>query len=335
MTTGPALTLRDVYVARQRLARYLTPTPLRLSEWLSSVTGAQVSLKLESIQPTNSFKIRGALNAALHLRESGSQSPIITASAGNHGRAMAFAAARLGLSATVFTPATAPATKKTAIRRLGATLRDDPPDYDAAEQAARDYAHSSGGLYISPYNHLDVIAGAGTIALEVLETAPDTNVVVIPLGGGGLAGGMGFVLKHIAPHIEIIGVEVDASRAFSTGIASGGITHIDVLPSIADGLVGNLEPGSITFELVRRYVDRIVSVSERALQRAIEGLTSEEHLIAEGAGAAATAAVIAGNTGSPHRHAVAIVTGSNIDSATYVPLLSAHQVAEQSGEGRR
>jgi threonine dehydratase len=335
MTAGGDLTVRDLYVARQRLTRYLPPTPLRFSDWLSAASGAHVSLKIESIQPTNSFKIRGALNAALHLHESGSRSPIVTASAGNHGRAIAFAAARLGLAATVFTPATAPATKKSAIRQFGAILRDDPPDYDAAEQAARDYAQASGGLYISPYNHRDVIAGAGTIALELLETAPETNVVVLPLGGGGLASGVALALKRLAPQIEIVGVEADASRAFSTSLAAGSITHIEVLPSIADGLVGNLEPGSITFEMVRRFVDRIVSVSEEQLLRAIGGLASEEHLIAEGAGAAATAAVIVGQAVSPDCHAVAILTGSNIDSATYAPIVSAHQTAKQGGEGRR
>jgi threonine dehydratase len=334
VTSGTDLTVRDIYVARQRLTRYLPPTPLRVSDWLSAATGAHVSLKLESLQPTNSFKIRGALNAALHLHESACQSPIVTASAGNHGRAIAFASARLGLAATVFTPATAPATKKDAIRQLGATLRDEPADYDAAEQAARDYAQASGGLYISPYNHRDVIAGAGTIALELLEAAPETNVVVLPLGGGGLASGVAFALKRIAPQIEIVGVEVDASRAFSTSIAAGGITPVEVLPSIADGLVGNLEPGSITFEMVRRFVDRIVSVSEEHLRRAIGGLKSEEHLVAEGAGAAATGAAIAAHAVLPHRHAVVLVTGSNIDSVTYALIVSAHQPAKQGGERR-
>jgi threonine dehydratase len=328
MSSSHELALRDIYLARQRLTPYLPPTPLRASEWLSMVTGAAIRLKLESIQPTNSFKIRGALNAALRLLEAGTKSPIVTASAGNHGRALAHAAAHLGLSATVFTPATAPLTKKKAIRQLGVTLRDDPPDYDAAEQAARDFAHVSGGVYISPYNHPDVIAGAGTIACEILDEAPDTEVVIVPLGGGGLASGVALALRQAAPRIELIGVEVEASPAFSTSIAEGRITHVDVRPSLADGLIGNLEPGSITFELVRGHVDRIVSVDEAGLVHAIRGLGSEEHLIAEAAGAAAAAAVLAGHVVAPQRRVVVVITGANIDLDLYASIVSAHELTK-------
>lgn len=314
------VTLRDIYAAQRRLRGRLTESMLRLSAWLSSVTDATVLLKLESLQPTNSFKIRGALNAALRLAER--QPPtIVTASAGNHGRALAYAAERLGLDAVVFTPASAPDTKKVAIRRHGADLRDDAPDYDAAEQRAREYAEAHGAVYISPYNHPDVIAGAGTIALEILDAEPRIDVVVVPLGGGGLASGIAVAMKHAAPHVEVIGVEVEASRAFSTALARGAITRVDVRPSIADGLVGNLEPGSITFDLVRRFVTRIVAVGEDDLRRTIRGLAAEEHLITEAAGAAAAAAVLARLAVRPGQRAVVLVTGSNIDLGLFQQLI--------------
>ena len=322
MTAGDTLTLRDIYAARRRLARHLSVTPLRESAWLSSAANAHVLVKLESVQPTNSFKIRGAMHAALRLTEGDGKPAIVTASAGNHGRALALAAERLGLHATVFTPATAPETKKAAIRRHHAVLRDAAPDYDAAERLAREYAHETGALYISPYNHPDVIAGAGTIALEVLETAPDTEVVVLPLGGGGLASGVALALKHAAPHVRTVGVEVEASRPFATGLPLGRITEIEVRPSLADGLIGNLEPGSMTFALVGRYVDRLVSVSEEELRSAIRGLAGEEHLIAEGAGAAATTAVLSGRAVRPGQRAVALVTGGNIDLATFLGVIA-------------
>jgi threonine dehydratase len=316
------LGLHDIFAARRRLAPHLSPTPLRQSEWLSALTGGRVQLKMESMQPTNAFKVRGAFNAVLRLHERGDSTPLVTASAGNHGRALAMAAAQLGHRATVFTPSMAPETKKASIRRLGTVLRDEARDYDEAERLARAYADESKARYVSPYNDVNVIAGAGTIALEILEAAPETSLVVLPLGGGGLASGVGLAIKHAAPGITVVGVEVSASTPFATGFALGAMTTIEVLPSVADGLIGNLEPGSITFDLVRRYVDRVVSVGEEDVIRAIRGLGAEEHVIAEGAGAAATAAVLADAIVAPGQRAVVLLTGGNIDLATYATIVS-------------
>lgn len=321
--TQPLPTVGDVFAARQRISRSLAPTPLRHSAWLSAAAGATVALKIESLQPSHAFKIRGAINAATKLVERGGARPaLVTASAGNHGRAMAIAAEALGLSLVVFTPATAPETKKAAIRSHGATLDDSLPDYDAAENAARAFAASEGATYISPYNHPDVIAGAGTVALEILEVMPDLDVLVVPLGGGGLASGMSLALKAAAPRVHIIGVEAAASTPFAIGVARGGITTIDPQPSIADGLTGNLEPGSITFELVRRHVDRFVAVGDTALEDAIRGLARDEHLVTEGAGAAATAAVLSQGVIPAGARAAVMVTGANIDLARFAAIVS-------------
>jgi threonine dehydratase len=310
----PDITLEAIVAAQRTLKPFLTPSLLLESHWLSSIAGASVFLKLESLLPTNAFKIRGALYAVSRMAGQ-RNATVVTASAGNHGRAMALAGGRFGVRTVVFTPRSAPATKKKAIVRHGAELHDDLADYDAAEQAARAYASREGATFISPYNHPDVIAGAGTVGLEILDQITDLDSVVVPIGGGGLASGVALALKRAAPQVKVIGVEVDASRPFAVSVARGAIAKVDVQPSLADGLTGNLEPGSITFEYVRAYVDTLVSVSEDALRTAIRGLVEEEHLIAEGAGAAATAAVLSRDVVAAGERAVVLVTGANIDLA--------------------
>jgi threonine dehydratase len=331
------ITPLDVLAARRRIARYLQPTPLRHSTWLSEQTRATVHLKLESVQLTNSFKIRGALNAALRVLEeardpAADRRPIVTASAGNHGRALALVSERLGLRTTVFTPRTAPETKRAAIRHHGVVLRDDAADYDAAEQAAREYAGEHRALYLSPYNHPDVIAGAGTPALEILDVLPSFDVLVVPLGGGGLASGLGTVVRAAGAQVRVVGVEAAASTPFARSLAAGEITAIDPQSSLADGLTGNLEPDSMTFDIVQRVVTELVSVDEDEIASAIRGLAAEEHVIAEGAGAVATAAVLGKQIVKPGEIAVVMVTGGNIDTATLAGILSRN--ARESGDRR-
>lgn len=308
-------TVLDVYQAQRRISDRVAATPLLQSPWLSSITDGSVFLKVESVNPTGAFKIRGALNAALRLSEGidSATTTVVTASAGNHGRAMAMAAEQLGLPCVVFTPASAPEAKTNPIRRHGAVLHNDCEDYDAAELHARQFADAEGGVYVSPYNHPDVIAGAGTIALEILATMPQLDVVVVPLGGGGLASGIGLALKAAAPKVTIVGVEVEASSPFTIGLEAGRITTITPRPSLADGLIGNLEPGTMTFALVKQVVDYVVTVSEEEVARAMKGLAHEERLIVEGAGAVATAAIMAGKATAPGQRAVAIVSGANVD----------------------
>jgi threonine dehydratase len=308
-------TVLDVYEARRRLGERLPKTPLLPSAWLSSIADGSVFLKIESVNLTNSFKIRGAMNAALRMSEGIDTQPptIVTASAGNHGRALALAAEELGLPCVVFTPSTAPEAKQNAIRRHGAVLHCDCEDYDAAERQAREFAEAEGGVYVSPYNNSDVIAGAGTVGLEIVEAMPNIDVVVIPLGGGGLASGMGLAIKAAAPSATIVGVEAEASSPFTLSLEAGRITAITPRPSLADGLVGNLEPGSMTFPLVKQVVDYVVRVSEEELARAMKGLATEERLIVEGAGAAAVASIVAGKASAPGQRVVAMVTGGNVD----------------------
>lgn len=320
----PLPTVIDVYEARRRLGTRLPRTPLLPSSWLSSIADGTVCLKIESLNLTNSFKIRGALNAALRLSEGidSDTTMIVAASAGNHGRSLALAAEELGMACVIFTPASAPEAKQNAIRRHGAVLHSDCEDYDAAEQQAKEFADVEGGVYISPYNHPDVIAGAGTIGLEIVETMPSFDVLVVPLGGGGLASGVGLAVKAAAPHVTIVGVEVEASSPFTLSLEAGRITGITPRPSLADGLVGNLEPGSITFPLVKQVVDYVVTVSEEELARAMKGLATEERLIVEGAGAAAVAAIVAGKASAPGQRVIALVTGGNVDLPKWLYTIS-------------
>lgn len=311
-------TVLDIYDARQRIAPYLQPTPLLPSHWLSSIADGTVFMKVESLNLTNSFKIRGALNAALQVKDG----TIVTASAGNHGRALALASERLGLPCVVYTPATAPDAKKNAIRRHGAVLNDECEDYDTAEKQAKEFAAREGGIYISPYNDRHVIAGAGTVGLEIVETMPVFDVVVIPLGGGGLASGMGLAIKAAAPHATIVGVEVEASSPFTLSLEAGRITEITPRKSLADGLTGNLEAGTITFPLVKQVVDYVVTVSEEELARAMKGLATEERLIVEGAGAAATAAIQAGKASAPGQRVITMITGGNVDLPKWLYTIS-------------
>ena len=283
-------------------------------------------LKLESVQLANSFKVRGAFNAALRIveRSRAERRPpprLVTASAGNHGRALALVSERLALDTVVFTPATAPETKKTAIRYHGAELHEA-DSYDAAENAARVFAAREGALYVSPYNDADVIAGAGTIALEILDILPRFDTLVVPIGGGGLASGLAVAVKAAAPNVRIIGVEAAASTPFAVGRTTGRITTIEPKDSLADGLTGNLEPGSITFDLVQRLVDDLVTVDEEEIEQGILILAAEEHVLAEGAGAVATAAVGTRKAVEKNQTAVIVVSGGNIDIERFARLIA-------------
>ncbi|HEX3645555.1 MAG TPA: threonine/serine dehydratase [Vicinamibacterales bacterium] len=312
----------DVMRARQRIAPYVRRTPLIRSAWLSDVAGARVSLKLESQQLSNSFKARGAFNAVIaRLERPGAPAQLVTASAGNHGRGLAAAARIFNLPLVVFTPANAPHTKLAAIRRDGADLRPDGRDYDEAERMARAFAKETGAEFISPYSDADVIAGAATVALEMFEDEPDLDVLLVPIGGGGLISGVATVAKAIDPRCEVIGVEIAASNAFQQSVRAGRLVEIVPGETLADGLGGNADPDTITFAVIQQLVDRIVTVSEDDLVSAIVGLVETEHVIAEGAGAAATAAVVGKRVEVRDRRVGAIVSGSNIDRGRLQALL--------------
>jgi threonine dehydratase len=315
--TDPSLPLTpdDVRAAAGRISRYVWHTPLIPSAWLSDRTGAEVRLKLEGVQSTGSFKIRGALNAVLRLREQRPEaSTVVTASAGNHGRAVALAARIAGIAARVYLPTTAPAAKRIAIGRLGATTIDT-ATYDEAEIKARNDSQTTGAVYISPYNHRDVMAGAGTVLLEVLADWPEVDTVVVPLGGGGLLSGTAVAARAGTRLLDTIGVEAIASPAFTSALAAGQIVKIHVQSTLADGLAGNMERGSLTFDLVRALGCRVVAVTEQAIEDAMRDLVLTERLVVEGAAATGVGALVSGTLPLTGRRVCVVLTGRNVDAA--------------------
>lgn len=294
-------------------------TPLRHSAWLSQASGATVFLKLETLQLTHSYKVRGATNAVLKRAAAGPpHPPLVTASAGNHGRAMAHAAAAAGMTLTVYVPEHAPKAKTDAMRELGAELRPC-RDYDEAERRAKEQGARGIGIYISPYAHPDVIAGAGTAGLEILEDDDRIDTIVASIGGGGLVSGLGIAA---AGRAEIAGAEVEASTPFTSSFAAGRLVEIEVKDSLADGLIGNLDPDSPTFELVRHHVPRIAVVSEDELRTAIRETFAHERLVIEGATAAAVAAVATRKLDLRDRRVAVVLSGANIDAAKLMGILS-------------
>ncbi len=299
----------EILAAAARIGGHVLTTPLRHSPALSQASGANVFLKLETLQPTFSYKIRGATNAVLKLVEAGDGRPIVTASAGNHGRAMAHAAAAAGRRLTVYVSRKAPRFKVGAIQASGAVLVPC-RDYDEAERRAKEHAADDKATYVSPYGHPDVIAGAGTIGLEILEEDPAIDAIVASVGGGGLISGLAIA----APSVEVCGAEVAASMPFTRSLEAGRIVKVEVADSIADGLVGNLDPGTPTFDIVRDRVKRIVVVQEDEVVAAVRRTFHEERLIVEGAAAAVLAAVHIRRLDLAGRRVVVVVSGANIDA---------------------
>ncbi|HEX6940005.1 MAG TPA: pyridoxal-phosphate dependent enzyme [Longimicrobiales bacterium] len=313
------LTLADIYRARRRIAAGAYRTPLERSDWLSEIAGCDVRLKLECWQRTRSFKIRGALSAVTALSPEDRARGLVAASAGNHGQGVALAAREAGLAATVFVPASAPATKKARIRAFGATLREVDGTYDDAEAAARAHARETGAAFVHPFADPLVVAGQGTIGLEILEDAPDVREVVVPVGGGGLIAGIGIALRAAAgASVRVVGVQSEATRAMHDAFIAGGPVPAEVHPTLADGLAGGIEPES--YERARAVTDEIRLVSEAAIAEAIRELYRRDGVVAEGSAATAVALLCA-TAWRPAGPAVLVITGGNIDAGRLAGIL--------------
>jgi threonine dehydratase len=309
-----SVSLAQVQAAARRIAPHIRRTPLIRAEGLSETTGRDTWLKLESLQRTRAFKRRGACNAVLALRERESMlPPLVTASAGNHAVALASVARELAASLTIFVPRDAPRAKLDRLRGSRITIVADCRDYDDAESRALAASAAGDGVFISAYNHPDVIAGAGTVALEILEDLPTTAAIVVPTGGGGLLAG---VAAGVDGRLAVEGVEPSANPAFTAALAAGHTTTIVPGPSLADGLLGNLEPNSLTFELVRQAHIPVHLVPEPFVVQGVAALFAHERLVAEGAGAIAVGALLAGTLAHLPDPLVLLVTGANIDAAT-------------------
>ena len=301
----------DVAAAHTRIAPFVRRTPLERSAALSDMFGVAVHLKLECWQPTRSFKVRGAFSALAALDPGARARGVVTASAGNHGQAVALAAARFGVRATVFVPADAPRTKKHRIRALGAALDESSASYDDAEDAAVAWAERNEATFVHAFSDDAVVAGQATVALEVLEELPDVRTVLVPVGGGGLIAGIGVVLRDRAPHVRLLGVQSVETRVMHDSLRAGRLVDLAVTPTLADGLAGRIDARSLA--RVQELVHEIHLVEETDIAEAIRTLFVRDGIVAEGAGAVAIAALTAlRQVDGP---AAAIITGGNIDAA--------------------
>lgn len=304
--------LAEVLRARARLRPHLAPTPLFCSRPLSRDTGAEVYLKHENLQPTGSFKVRGALNFLLALAERGRPRAVVTASTGNHGAAVAWVAERLSLPCTVYVPRGAEPEKLANIEAWGAEVRTVGEDCLEAERAARRAAAGAGLFYIPPYNDLLVIGGQGTVALELYEGLPEVDVVYVPLGGGGLLSGVAAYLKAVRPEVRVVGCSPENSPVMIRSIEAGRILEMASLPTLSDGTAGGIEPGAVTFELCRELVDEFVTVTEEEIAAALRLFIKGHHQLIEGAAAVAVAALLKDRKGLAGKKTAVILSGANI-----------------------
>ncbi|CAA9341681.1 MAG: Threonine dehydratase, catabolic @ L-serine dehydratase, (PLP)-dependent [uncultured Frankineae bacterium] len=303
--------LDDVRAARELLAGVARTTPLAGLRGLSDKVGGPVLLKCENLQRAGSFKIRGAYVRIARLSAQERARGVVAASAGNHAQGVALAASLLGCSSTVFMPEAAPLPKVAATQSYGASVRFAGSTVDEALVAASAFAVETGAVLIHPFDHVDVIAGQGTVGLEVLEQCPEVRTVVVCTGGGGLLGGIAAAVKGLRPDVRVVGAQAAGAAAFPDSLAAGRPVPLTAMSTMADGIaIGR--PGDLTFPLVRDLVDDVVTVDEEALSRALLHCLERAKLLVEPAGAAAVAAVME-DPGAYAPPVVAVVSGGNVD----------------------
>lgn len=306
------LSISDVLVAKKRISGLVTNTPLRKSYWLSDISSAEVWMKLENLQVTGSFKYRGALNAMTFAKERG-VAKVFTASAGNHALGIAEAALSTEREAHICLPKNVSPAKRQKLDRYSVAIVQHGEDIESTERFAERMAQEKKGVYISPYNNREVIAGQGTVGLEMYELIPKLSTLIVSVGGGGLAAGIGLVAKVINPKVRIVGVVAAASPTMKTAIQSGRIVPVMQQETIADGIAGNIDPETMTFPLLQEFVDEWVTIEERDIRQAVFDFLENEGMLIEGAAAAAVAAVSSRYINFKQRERVGVVVcGGNI-----------------------
>ncbi|MFG3495184.1 threonine ammonia-lyase [Streptomyces sp. NPDC047928] len=305
------LMLDDVKGAQKMLSGVARATPMEGSRFLSRLVGAPVLFKCENLQRTGSFKLRGAYVRIAGLRPEERAAGVVAASAGNHAQGVALASSLLGVRSTVFMPVGAPLPKVAATREYGAEVRLHGQVVDEALAAAQSYARETGAVFIHPFDHPDVIAGQGTVGLEILEQCPEVRTIVVGMGGGGLAAGIGLAVKALRPDVKVVGVQAEGAAAYPPSLANGRPMSVECAPTMADGIkVGR--PGDVPFRIVAEVVDEVHTVSEDALSSALLLCLERAKLVVEPAGASPVAALLS----APERFqgpVVAVLSGGNVD----------------------
>jgi len=312
----------EVQLAEARIRTFIRQTPLDRSLALSQATGCNVFTKLENLQITGSFKLRGALNKLLSLPTEQRGRGIVTASTGNHGAAVAYSLGKLGLTGIVFVPEHASPTKVEAIQRYGATVKAYGLDSADTEIHARQYADERGMVFVSPYNDPQVIGGQGTIGLELGGQIDRIDALFVPVGGGGLISGVAGYLKSQARPPQVFGCLPQNSPTMLECVKAGQIVPVTSLPTLSDGTAGGIEPGSITLEICQQNVDQYILVSEAEIQGALLDFIEVHHLLIEGASAVALAAFLKVKDGLKGKNVVVVLSGGNLGLGTLKKILN-------------
>lgn len=303
------LTLERVYQAKQVLSNIVRNTELIPS---SIVPDCELYLKAENLQVTGSFKIRGAYFKMSTLTSEEKDAGVVACSAGNHAQGIALSAQKAGIKSTIFIPSVAPLSKIEATKRLGAEIRIIDGVYDDAYRAAIEYQKQTNAVFIHPFDDIDVIAGQATLGLEILEQAKELDMVVVPIGGGGLASGVAFAIKQLNPNCKVYGVEAMGADSMHISLCNKKKTELSKVSTFADGIAVK-SPGEVTYKLCCEYLDGIVTVTDDEIATAILTLMEQQKLVAEGAGAVSVAAVMFGKLPVKGKKVCAIVSGGNID----------------------
>lgn len=311
----------EVLQAEQRIRPYVRETPLDYSPMLSQMANAQVFLKLENLQHTGSFKIRGAMNKLLSLTPEQRSQGIVTASSGNHGAAVAFGLSQLHAPGLIFVPETASAAKVQAIRQLGATVQFYGTDAADTEHHALTYAKHHGMVYVPPYNDLQVLSGQGTIASELTRQRQPIDAVFVSVGGGGLISGIAGYLKAVNSSIQIIGCSPKNSPVMAESVKAGHIVEMASQPTISDGTAGGIEANAMTFDICHRLVDDFILVSEADIKAAMRWMMETHHQLIEGAAGVAIAAFLQAKEQFRHQTVVIVICGANISLQTLKSIL--------------
>jgi threonine dehydratase len=331
MAVADAVTLRDVEEASRLIAGTVRETPLLPAGELGRRVGARVVLKTENLQITGSFKLRGALNSIRRLPESALEAGVVAASAGNHAQAVACAARDVGAKAVLVMPEQAPLAKVAAVRQYGGDVRLVEGGFDEAGAVARHMAEEEGFAVVHAFDTPEVVAGQGTVGLEIAERAPDVRLVVVPLGGGGLAGGIGLAVAEKLPGARVVGVQAEACAPYIDSLAAHRPVGARSANTICDGIAVK-RPGDFTLPLVERYLDDVVTVSDDEVAQAMVLLLERTKLVVEGAGAVAVAALMHGRVKAPAEGDVcAVLSGGNVDAS----LLSEAIRLGETAAGRR
>ncbi|MFC6905551.1 threonine ammonia-lyase [Halalkalicoccus tibetensis] len=315
------LDVQDVYGARERVERTARHTPLDYSHTFSEMTGAEVHLKLENFQRTGAFKIRGATNRIATLSDREREAGVVTASAGNHAQGVALAATRMGVDAVIVMPEHAPISKLKATRNYGAEVVRHGSGYDAAAERAHAIEREEGRTYVHAFDDEAVMAGQGTIGLEIVEDCPEVDTVLVPIGGGGLIAGIATALKAQERDIRVIGVQAEGAASAADSLEKGSVQEWDAVETIADGIaVGRM--GDLTFEVIEERVDEVVTVSDSEIAVALAALLERSKTLVEGAGAVPLAALLSGAVDYEEGETIVpALCGGNIDLNTLTTVI--------------